>query len=80
MSWAATIYVDEDGSVYGASNTDQRGCHNKDNRTVNSRPVERVGIWWGSQMNYAPYKRACAAAQARAYMRTPPLSRLSAVG
>lgn len=64
MTFAATIYVDASGSIYGASETDQRYTRHASGRTVNGRPVVCAGRWYGSQMSYRPY-RDCVAAAAR---------------
>ena len=68
MTFSATIYVDAQGNIYGASRTDQRGT-NAAMRTVGGRPVECAGTWYGSQMSYQPYRRAVAAAAHRAAER-----------
>lgn len=74
MTFAAQIYVDASGCVYGAAQTDQRGCRNADTRTVNGRPVAYAGKWYGSQMSYRPYREAVT----RATSRAAALSQLSA--
>lgn len=75
MTFAAQIYVDASGYVYGASATDQRGSRtNHDHRTVNGRPVAYAGRWYGSQMSYRPYREAVT----RATSRAAALSQLSA--
>lgn len=76
MTWAASIYVDESGNIYGASQTDQRGCRQTDDRTVGGRPVEWAGKWYGSQMNYSPFKAAVKKAAMRAARRITVLDRL----
>lgn len=64
MTFAAEIYVDQHGTIHGASKTDQRGCKSQAGRTVRGQPVEYAGRWYGSQMGYAPF-RACVADAAR---------------
>lgn len=62
MTFAATIYVDAAGRIYGASHTDQRYTKSA-RRTVHGRPVVSAGTWYGSQMSYRPYRQAVAAAK-----------------
>lgn len=69
MTFAATIYVDAQGSVCGARDTDQRGSAESDYRTRNGRPVECAGRWYGSQMSYRPYRDAVALAMRAAQQR-----------
>ena len=76
-SYPAAIYVDEAGNIYGAKDTDQRGRRESQNRTVDGEPVEFAGRWFGSQMSYKPFKKACKEAQGRAYTRKHPLMRLA---
>lgn len=65
MTFAAQIYVDAAGRIYGASQTDQRYT-TASSRTVGGRPVVYAGRWYGSQMSYRPYRDAVAAAQVAA--------------
>lgn len=71
MNFPAEIYVDATGSIYGASQTDQRytraAC---DARTVHGRPVAYAGRWYGSQMAYRPFRESVACAQAVAAERS----------
>lgn len=69
MNFAATIYVDADGTTYGASRTDQRHTTAAE-RTVYGRPVACAGRWYGSQMAYKPYHEAVRAAAERARAMT----------
>ena len=65
MCFAASIYVTEGGAVIGAASTDQ--AHTTAAvRTYGGRPVAYAGSWFGIQMNYRPFKRAVARAQAEA--------------
>ena len=66
MNFAATIYVDSSGRKCGAKDTDQRGSHDPDGRTVSGRAVECAGKWYGSQMSWQPYRDAVMSARARA--------------
>jgi hypothetical protein len=73
MTFAAKIFVDSSGRKYGAHQTDQAGCRREpmsgrtahDGRTV----LGYAGQWYGSQMSWAPFARACAQAQAIARSR-----------
>jgi hypothetical protein len=77
MSWAASIYVDENGNIYGAAQTDQRGSSSTNDRTVGGRtPVEHAGKWFGTQMDYQPFKTAVTQAAVRAYNRKTVLDRI----
>jgi len=71
MSFAAQIYVDKNGTVYGASETDQRYtshtlASDSTARTVRGRIVAYAGKWYGSQMDYRPYLDAVRSASERA--------------
>lgn len=76
MSWAASVYVDESGNIYGAAQTDQRGSSSTNDRTVGRAPVEHAGKWFGSQMSYRPFRAAVTQAAARAYNRKTVLDRI----
>jgi hypothetical protein len=65
MNFPATIYVDSDGVIYGAADTDQRFTR-KAARTVKGRPVACAGSWYGSQMEWQPFRDAVAEAKAKA--------------
>ena len=65
MNFAATIYVDTAGQIYGAKDTDQRYTR-ATRRTVNGRPVACAGVWYGIQMGYSPFRFAVSAAQKQA--------------
>lgn len=55
----ASIYVDSNGRIYGASDTDQHHTR-ATTRTVGGRPVVPAGTWYGSQMSYRPFRAAVA--------------------
>ena len=64
--YQASIYVGRNGLIIGAAQTDQAYTqHGTDGRTYCGKPVEHAGWWYGSQMSYAPYRRALAEARAR---------------
>ena len=65
MTFAADIYVDSKGNTYGAKDTDQAHTRHDGPRTVRGFPVEHAGKWFGSQMDYRPYKFAVKAAAKR---------------
>ena len=70
MNFAAKIYVDANGNIYGASKTDQ--AHTRascDTRTVGGRPVGYAGRWFGSQMSWQPYRDAINEAMYQAVLR-----------
>lgn len=79
MAYAARIYVNENGTVMGAADTDQAGSRTVDGRTAGGRPVEFAGQWFGSQMDYAPFKRAVAEAATRAATRESAVVKLGAL-
>jgi len=70
--YQVTIFVDSDGTTYGASETDQAGVRRYPTypwRTVSGRHVYGVGRWYGSQMSYRPYLRAVAEGRDQATRR-----------
>lgn len=70
MNFPADIYVDASGSIYGASQTDQRYTQTAcDARTVGGCPVAYAGRWYGSQMAYRPFRESVAHARAVAAER-----------
>lgn len=70
MSYPVTIYVDANGTTYGAAKTDQRYTQTGSDRTVyGSVPVVCAGRWYPSQMPWGPYRAAVKSAQERARKR-----------
>ena len=67
-TFSALIFVDASGNIYGASKTDQAGKKKLDNnnRTVGGRSVAFAGRWYGSQINYRPFRAAVEVARLRA--------------
>jgi hypothetical protein len=70
MTYPVTVYVDASGRIYGAKDTDQAYTSAPTNmRTVNGRPVEWIGTWYGSQMPYRPFRESVQSASKRAASR-----------
>ena len=79
MTYRVTFYADEFGNIYPASQTDQAGCRDPNNRTYAGRPVECAGSWHANQQQYRPFQEAIAVAARRAFARTDPVTRLAQI-
>jgi hypothetical protein len=67
MTFAAQIYVSACGETFRAGQTDQAGTRNDSAiRTVHGRTVVWAGGWYGCQMDYNPFIRACLDAASKA--------------
>lgn len=58
MAFAVQLYVDADGCVLSAKDTDQAGGRDCTARTYRGRPVAYAGAFYGSQLAYGA-ARAC---------------------
>jgi uncharacterized protein YjbI with pentapeptide repeats len=67
MSYQICVYVDAEGKIYGASETDQAYTRAEE-RTVHGRPVAYAGHWYSVQFPFRPFRRSVEAARQKAAM------------